>query len=95
MNVLTELARRVVYVNAVTYWAVQGGSGWLNILRNQVEQGIRLDAQALADLRVLQAVLDNVIRRSEGQPLVPVPGGASGSIAAHFPHSEPKVPTMT
>jgi hypothetical protein len=76
------------YVDAVTYWAVQGGSGWLNILRGQQEGGIQFPDQSIRDLKVLHAVLGNIIARAEGRPAQKIPGGASGSVAAHFPHTD-------
>ena len=68
----------------VTYWAVQGGSGWLNILCQQQYNGVIFSQQAEDDLIFLRAVLDNVIRHNRGEQCLPLPGGASGSIASHF-----------
>lgn len=69
----------------VAYWAVQGGSGWLNILVQQQYGGVIFPQQCENDLIFLRAVLDNVIRYNRGEQCLPLPGGASGSIASHFP----------
>lgn len=77
--------RDEVRADPVVYWAVQGGSGWLNILCQQQYGGVIFPEQSEKDLIFLRAVLDNVIRHNKGEQCLPLPGGASGSIASHFP----------
>lgn len=73
------------YADPVTYWAVQGGAGWLNILLQQQTGGLIFPEQQERDLQFLAIVLDNIIAVNRGLPASPLPGGASGAIARHFP----------
>ena len=70
--------------DSVAYWAVQGGAGWLNVLRQLQSQGLHFPEQCIMDLRVLRAVLTNVILVNDGLSPLPLPGGASGPTAKHF-----------
>lgn len=70
--------------DSVAYWAVQGGSGWLNLLRQLQRDGIQFPEQCINDLKGIGVVLENVIRRAEGRDVIPLPGGLSGAIARHF-----------
>lgn len=72
------------YVDPVSYWAIQGGAGWLNILREQQREGVIFPEQQEKDLLVLLSVLNNLIVVNRGFRPLPLPGGASGAIARHF-----------
>lgn len=71
--------------DSIAYWAVQGGAGWLNVLRQLQRDGLAFPDQMLRDLLFVRAVLDNVIAIASGRVPVDLPGGASGAIARHFP----------
>lgn len=73
--------------DSVAYWAVQGGAGWLNVLYQLQRDGLAFPDQMTADLLFVRAVLDNVIAVASGAATKPLPGGASGALARHFPQS--------
>jgi hypothetical protein len=73
------------YADPVSYWAVQGGAGWLNILRQQQEGGLIFPDQQERDLVFLHTVLARIIAHNRGLVGPGLPGGASGAIARHFP----------
>lgn len=73
-----------IRVDPVSYWAVQGGSGWLRILLAQQIAGIVFPEQVEKDMIVIRDVLDNVIRKNNGLSYLPISGGASGAVARHF-----------
>lgn len=71
-------------IDVVATWAINGGAGWLVILDRQTQAGLRYTDQQMADLRILSAVLSNIIRSQSGQPVLALPGGGSGPTARHF-----------
>jgi hypothetical protein len=58
----------------------------MRILKQQQEGGVIFPQQVENDLLYLASVLDNLILVNQGKKPIPLPGGASGAIARHFPN---------
>lgn len=68
----------------VTHWAVSAFAGVLGMFRYLQREGFIFSPQDEIDLRIVQAEIDNIMRRNRSEAELPLPGGASNPLANHL-----------